>query len=182
MVKIFLFFFFFAIHFTINALFFNDSTVHQIYEDKGAFNFIYQIPQVLLSSIISGLISCVIRYLSLTQKIIIRLKQVKENNKKNLKKNKKKTLNSIKINITIFFILSLVLLLFCLFYISCFCGIYEHSQLHLIKDSILSFLVGLIYPIFLCLIQGMLRMSALKDKKRSSEKLYKLSSLLMMII
>ena len=182
MVKIFLFFFFFAIHFTINALFFNDSTVHQIYEDKGAFNFIYQIPQVLLSSIISVLISCVIRYLSLTQKIIIRLKQVKENNKKNLKKNKKKTLNSIKINITIFFILSLVLLLFCLFYISCFCGIYEHSQLHLIKDSILSFLVGLIYPIFLCLIQGMLRMSALKDKKRSSEKLYKLSSLLMMII
>ena len=38
-IKIFLFFFFFSIDFVINALFFNDDTMHKIYEDEGKFNF-----------------------------------------------------------------------------------------------------------------------------------------------
>ena len=44
--KIFLFFFDFALSFMVNALFFNDDTMHKIYEDKGTFNIIYNIPQI----------------------------------------------------------------------------------------------------------------------------------------
>ena len=55
-IKIFLFFFFFCVHFTVNALFFNDSTMHKIYIDEGSFNFIYQIPQIIYSALISGVI------------------------------------------------------------------------------------------------------------------------------
>jgi len=43
-IKSFLFFFFLVLHLTINALFFNDDTLHKIYLDEGKFNFIYQIP------------------------------------------------------------------------------------------------------------------------------------------
>ena len=68
-IKIFLFFFFFSAHFTINALFYTDSTMHQIYEDEGGFNFIYQIPQILYSSIISALIGILIKFFSLSEKI-----------------------------------------------------------------------------------------------------------------
>ena len=45
MIKITIFFFSFALYFIVNALFYSDSTMHKIYEDKGKFNFIYQIPQ-----------------------------------------------------------------------------------------------------------------------------------------
>ena len=45
-IKISLFLFIFSLYFTINALFFSDSTMHKIYIDKGSFNFIYQIPQI----------------------------------------------------------------------------------------------------------------------------------------
>ena len=55
-IKISLFLFSFSIYFTINALFFNDSTMHNIYEAKGSYNFIYQIPIILYSTIISGII------------------------------------------------------------------------------------------------------------------------------
>ena len=48
-IKIILFIFSFALYFTVNALFFNDSIIHKIYEDEGNFNFIYQIPQILYS-------------------------------------------------------------------------------------------------------------------------------------
>ena len=45
-IKIFLFFFSFCLDLTINALFFTDETMHKIYQDKGQFNFLYQIPQI----------------------------------------------------------------------------------------------------------------------------------------
>ena len=64
-IKIFLFFFFFSVHLAINALFFNDDTLHRIYMDEGAFNFIYQIPQIIYSSIISVVIDIIIKYLAL---------------------------------------------------------------------------------------------------------------------
>ena len=55
-IKINLFFFFLSVHFTVNALFFNDNTMHKIAEDEGSFNFVCHIPQIILSSIISVLL------------------------------------------------------------------------------------------------------------------------------
>ena len=47
----YLFFFSFSSDLTINALFFNDDIMHKIYQDKGKYNFFYQIPQILYSSL-----------------------------------------------------------------------------------------------------------------------------------
>ena len=77
-IKMFLFFFFFSVHFTINTLFFNDETLHKIYIDEGKFNFIYQIPQTIQSSIISGIISTIINNFALSEKIILEIKEVKK--------------------------------------------------------------------------------------------------------
>ena len=53
-IKIYLFFFSFGLFFTVNTLFFTDSTMHKINEDNGKFNFIYQIPQIIYSTLISS--------------------------------------------------------------------------------------------------------------------------------
>ena len=79
MVKISLFLFDFALSYTINALFFNDSTIHKIYEDKGSFNFIYQIPQILYSTIIFSTLNSLIKYLSLSENNILEIKNENEN-------------------------------------------------------------------------------------------------------
>ena len=80
-IKAFLFFFFISMNFTVNALFFVDDTIHKIYIEEGSFNFIYQLPQIIYSSLISAVISTLIKYLGLSQKEIIKIKQ-----EKNLKK------------------------------------------------------------------------------------------------
>ena len=72
-IKISLFLFSFSIYFTINALFFNNSTMHNIYEAKGSYNFIYQTPIILYSTIISAIINYLIKLLSLSEKNIINL-------------------------------------------------------------------------------------------------------------
>ena len=51
-IKIDLFFISFVIYYSINALFFNDNTMHKLYEDEGKFNFIYQLRLIICSSLI----------------------------------------------------------------------------------------------------------------------------------
>ena len=46
-IKIILFIVSFALFFAINAFFFTDETMNNIYEDNGVFNFIFQIPNSL---------------------------------------------------------------------------------------------------------------------------------------
>ena len=63
--KVFLFFFSFCLDLAVNALFFNDDTMHKIYEDKGKYNFLYQIPQILYSTLISRFIDSFITKIAL---------------------------------------------------------------------------------------------------------------------
>ena len=82
-IKIFLFFFNFSITFTVNALFFSDETMHKIYEDGGDFNFIYNIPQILYSSLISGFIDAIIKMLALSESNFIKFRKNKSKNENN---------------------------------------------------------------------------------------------------
>ena len=70
-VKKFMLFLSFALHYTTNALFFTEVTLHQIYEDEGKFNFEYQISKILLSSLISiAVLRLMLQFLVLTDKDI----------------------------------------------------------------------------------------------------------------
>ena len=77
-IKICLFLFLFSLYITINALFFNDSTMHKIYIEQGKYNLAYQIPQIVYSLIISNIINTIIKYLSLTEIDIVNSKKKKK--------------------------------------------------------------------------------------------------------
>ena len=74
-IKKFMLFLSFALHYTLNALFFNEETLHQIYEDEGKFNFQYQISHILISAAISTFIlRLILQTLVLTDKDILQVK------------------------------------------------------------------------------------------------------------
>ena len=87
-IKICIFLFTFALFFTNNAIFMNEDTIHNIYENHGTYDLIYQIPQIIYSNIISFIIDKIIRFLSLSRDYLINAKmEPKITNKiKNLKK------------------------------------------------------------------------------------------------
>jgi len=172
-IKKFLFFFSFCSDLAINALFFTDETIHRIYQDKGKFNFLYQIPQTLYSTLIGKFIDTLIKNLALSQDIIIELKDEKKI--KYLEEKYKKLIRILNIKFILFFILSFVVLVFFWYYTACFCGIYINTQSHLIKDSCISLITSLIIPFGLYLIPGIFRLSAMNAKKRSHKYLYKFS-------
>ena len=178
-IKIDLFLFFLLLYFTINAFFFNDTTMHQIYEDKGNFNIIYQIPQMLYSTLISTLIKFIIEKLSLTEKDIIEIKQEKNSDKSIKIMNK--TLKIIKLKFIIFFVLNFLFLFLFWFYLSSFCAVYKYTQIHLFKDTIISFCGSLIYPFVVYIFPAILRIKALKNKKKKRECLFKVSKALQLL-
>ena len=69
-----------------------------------------------------------------------------------------------------------------LYYVVCFCAIYKNTQIHLIKDTLVSFALSMIYPFFSFLLPGILRIPSLSNKNNKRELLYKLSKFLQMLL
>ena len=176
-IKISIFIWNIASSIAINSLFFNDSTMHKIYVEHGTFDFLYQLPQIIYSTIISTILDFLINLLGLSEQNIL---EIKNENKSTQDMNKKfnKLLKILKIKFTLYFIINILLLFSFWYYVTCFCGIYRNTQIHLLKDSLFSFITSLITLFLLYLIPGIFRISALKGKNKI---LYKFSRILQTI-
>ena len=177
-IKILLFIVSFSLYFTINAFFFSDDTMDKIYEDNGIFNFVFQLPQIIYSSLISSVINIILHKLSITESQILEMKKEKDMEKFKEKANKIK--KKLKIKLIIFFVLSSVLMLIFWYFISCFCSVYENTQIILIEDTAISFLLSMIYPFGIKLLPGIFRIPALRAPKKNQKYKYKISLLLSM--
>ena len=153
--------------------------MHKIYEDNDAFDIVYQIPQILYSSIISAVINMILKLLSLSEKNILVLKQ--QNNINKCIKYSKTIQHCVIIKFSLFFLLIILLTFFFCFFISFFCGVYTNKQNILIKDTLFSFALYMIYPLGLNLLPGFFRIPALRNKKGNKKFLYKISGLIALI-
>ena len=178
-IKINLFLVIFTSYFTINGFFFNDETMHKIYINNVNFSILYQIPQIILSSVISIILNYTLKILALSENDILELK--KERDFKKMTKKSKVSLKYIKIKFIIFFIISIMLLGFFWYFIACFCGIFINTQILLIKDTFSSFLLTLIYPFGWNLIPAIFRIIALRDKQKKRKCVYQISKLMGLI-
>ena len=106
--------------------------------------------------------------------------QIKELGKD--KVNKEKILEILKcmeFKLIGFFIFISLFFVFYWYLIASFCAVYENTQVIFVKDSVSSFLVGLIYPFILYIFPAVLRIIALKDKEKKKLKcIYKLSDII----
>ena len=175
-IKILLFIVSFSLYFTINAFFFYDETMDKIYEDNGIFDFIFQLPQIIYSSVISSVINIILQKLSITEDQILDMK--KEKNIEALKRKARKIKGCLKIKLTIFLALSSALMLFFWYFISCFCAAYKNTQLILIEDTLISFFTSMLYPFGLKLLPGIFRIQALRAPKKDMKYIYKISRIL----
>ena len=178
-IKIDLFFIDFVIGYVVNALFFNDDTMHKIYENKGQFDLESQIPIVIYSSLISMVLNTLLSLLALSNEAIIRLKQSKS--KHNLLKRKENLKNKLTVQFALYFIISFLLLVFFWYYISMFCVIFKNTQIHLLKDTLMSFGLSLIIPFLIYLLPGLFRIPSLSKRKNKRECLYNFSKILQLL-
>jgi hypothetical protein len=178
-IKIDLFLINFTLYLTVNVLFFNDNTLHQIHEDGGSFNIEYQLPQIIYSTMISAVFKFFLNLLALSQGLILKFKSDK--NTKGLNDRETSLKQNIKIKFAFYFFFSTIFLLFFWYYVSMFCAIYVNTQIHLIKDTLISYSLSLITPFFTYLLPGVFRIPALSDPKKNRLCLYNVSKALQIL-
>ena len=159
----------------INVFFYSDESMHKIYLNYGKYNFIQQIPQIIYTTIISHLLEVLLCYLSLTDKYIYQIKKMNYNINKN---DILKIFKCIKVKLVIFFIFTFIFLIFYWYTITSFCAVYKNTQITFIKDSLLSFILSILYPFIIYLIPSALRIIVLKNPKMNLKCIYKLSAII----
>ena len=161
----------FAFSIALNTLFFTDKSMHKLYADYGKFDVIYNIPQTIYSIIISSLFTTGFEYLSLSEELISKFKEIENINVIN----KIIVIKCLIIKSIIYSFVGVIILLFFWYYVSCFCAVYYNTQIPLIKDTIISYSYSMLYPFFLSFIPVFIRIPALRIK---SIYLYKISRIL----
>ena len=175
-IKIFLLFFSFSSCYAINGLFFDDDTMNKIYEEKGTFNLIAQLPPILYSTIIGYIFDFLLTYFALSEDDIVELKQEKEI--KIIGKRKNEILKGLHIKFILFYIISFLLLILFWYYIGCFCAVYNNTQYHLLKDTLISFATSFGTPFALYIVPPIFRILALKKKSKTHQIMFTLSKII----
>ena len=178
-IKVDLFLIGFTIEYTINALFYNDDTMHNIYKSKGEFDFESQLPIMIYANLITIIINSPLNYLALSNDTILDFKH--NLTKNNALKGEKYLYRKLAIKFSLYFIISFLFLAFIWYYISMFRVIYKNTQFHLLKDTISSFGISLLFPCGFYLLPGFFRMPALSVKKHKSKCLYNFSQIFQLL-
>ena len=172
-VNIFFFFESIALEMMLNALFYDDDYINEIYKNEGILDFISSIPKSIYSFLVTFLINFFLVKLSNSKaKILNLIKNVK--NKNDYEIVYKNILKNLKIKLTIFFILSFILLVFYFYYCGCFCAVYHNNQFFWFYGTLISFSFNLVIPFFTCFISSILRYISIYYKYKTIYNILKI--------
>ena len=146
-------------YFTTNVFFFNDKVIHQIYLDKGSYNFSYQLRIFCLASLISSLFLYLGKYIFIVKRT-------------------ERHINQIIKYIDYAFVIIFFLFVFYWLYVGSYTSVFIKSQKHIFINFLLTIITCTIYEIILTIIAIILRKISLNKNMPS---IYKISVLLILL-
>ena len=169
----------FSIYYAVNFFFFDDETLHKIYEVGGKYDVLYFLPKIAISFAISYVISSIIIYIFLSERNIFKVRtQIIISEAYNVSYSEKKCL---VIKYTSFFISGLLFLGFFWLLLSSFGAVYQNTQIFIFKNALISFAISLCYPFFYNILPFIFRTCSLNSKEKNSECLFKFSKFLQIL-
>ena len=153
--------------------------MHKIFEHQGNIALFFNILNIIYSSLISTIITLLIKKLALSNKDILKIKKIK--NRKLALTNSVKLIKKLYIRFSIYYIITFIFLIFFWYFISAFCAVYKNTQILLLRTTLISYLVSLLYPLALNTIPALLRIMSLRDKSHGKKCIYSFSYILHLI-
>ena len=172
-IKFSIFLLLFSIIYILTALFYNEDSIHKIYENQGQYDFKFFLPKILCVFLISQFLFIIIKYLSLSEKDIIKVKNDPKNEEK-----VKQVQHCLFIKYIFFYIIGLIFLILFWYYLSSFCAVFVNSQIYLIYNTIISLSISLLYPFFINFLPCTFRIISLNKRNKC---FYKISKILQLI-
>ena len=172
-VKLSNFFFLITTVMALDALFFSNDAIHDIYTSGGSYSFGYHFVQMVLSIIVYEALQVLLNYLTLTDIDYYKIKKKKDTISQ---KEVIDIINCIKYKLIGYYIFTFLVFLFYWYLNSAFCAVYEFTQGIFVVDAILCFVFALIYPLVLYLLPTGLRKISFVFRKTNGLKIvYRIS-------
>ena len=165
-VKLGLLFMTFPINLTFNIFFYTNKSMKLSYirSMDDISNFWSNIANTVYSSLLSTTLLIILKFICLTHNSVRVLRKIKDVNK--ARKKSVCVLRCIKIRVTIYYLLSFAFVGCFGFYVLCFCAVFENTQKELVKSTLTSWLISLLYPFGICLVTSIVRKLAFKCRSR----------------
>jgi hypothetical protein len=165
-VKLGLLFMTFPINLTFNIFFYTNKNIKLNYEQalNDLSGFWSNIANTVYSSLLSSTLLIMLKFICLTHnsvRVLRKFRDVEFARKKSVC-----VLRCIKIRVVIYYILSFAFLSIFGYYVLCFCAIFENTQKQLVKSTLTSWLISLIYPLIICFVTSIFRSLAFKCNNR----------------
>ena len=168
-----LFFFSLSLDLVLNCLFYDDEDISHTFYIKGDFDFLFNLPQTIYSSIINLVLSFITQILtSIKNKLLFIIFELEEKTKAKIDKMYKR----MRIKVKIYFIIVIIISAIFWYYIAAFCAVYPNSQKQFFIDTVISFVFEIITPFGFALLITYIKYHALQKK---SKCLYKIADLLL---
>ena len=165
------------LYLVVNALFYNEEYIRDLYYSEKEETFLSFVPRslnrIIYTTVVSGILDFIISLLFPSEN---KIKKILLRKKYNIIEVKTKIYFSIKniiSNYKIFIIISYFLTIISWYYNSCFNNVYPYLKIEWIKSSIFIIIVMQIISFIECLLFSFLRFISIKCK---SEKIYRFSS------
>ena len=164
------------LYFVINALFYNEEYLSELFNSNQKETFFSFVPrrfnQFVYTSMVNGVISYLIGYFFIEEDKIKRIFIRNKNDKAKMNYELSMLVKDIKERFIILVFLSIFLSIICFFYISCFNIVYPYIREEWIKSSIFILILMQFINLFLSFAHSSIRYLAIKC---NSEKMFKLS-------
>ena len=161
----------FSLHYFVNSIFITRAIIHKIYLSGKIYNIGLFIPYIFISFFICYILERIIRYASLSYDNIYSVYKEK------LYLNAKIRANIVRkillVKYICFYVIGFISVLFFGYYLSVFGAVYKNTQYILIKNTIISYIISLVFPFFINIITSILRRYSLKEATR--QNIYNLS-------
>ena len=160
-IKIYFLIFSFGLEFTLNALFYTDKYISDLYYNNGVLNFFSNLPKAIYSFLVSILINF----------FLVKLSNSKNEFKNILSRNYSKEdfnliiqreFKCLQKKLIIFYLVTSILFLFFWYYSNAFCAVYYNSQKFWALAGLETFIFNLITPFIFCIFISSLRFFSLK--------------------
>ena len=155
----------FCLELFLNAIFFTDDYISEMYHNDGVLDFFTSLPKSVYSLLVGFIIMFFLNFLSNSKN---QFDEATENifESEKYKKKVNQILFGLKIKLIFFFIINFLLLFFFWYYCSTFCAVYYNSQEELVKGTLVSIITSMLIPFPVSFIMALIRYIALKKKSK----------------
>ena len=164
-VKIYFMIFSFCLELFLNAIFFTDDYISEMYHNDGVLDFFTSLPKSVYSLLVGFIIMFFLNFLSNSKNAF---DEATDNifDCEEYKKKVNKILFGLKIKLAFFFTINFLLMIFFWYYCSTFCAVYYNSQEELVKGTLVSIITSMLIPFPVSIIMALIRYIALKKKSK----------------